>query len=142
MTDSQELRPLIEEVIQARKTATASREAIAFLRQKWEDDHQDIIQCDRGFQEALVLAETQLRDAALVVFASTGEKQVAPGVSIRVNRKVAYRTEDATMWSHEHGGIAHVFDPKIFEKLALAGQAADIARIVDAPIATLAKTLE
>lgn len=141
MDNAQDIRPLIGQVVEARRLAALAQETLAELRQQWETDNQAAIQWGKTRQEQLAIAEGLLREAALAVYAATGEKQVAPGVAIRVNRRSVYELAKAEAWSKEHGGIAHVFDPKTFEGLARAGQAADIVRFEDAPIATLAKSL-
>ena len=137
----QDLTPLIQDVVKLRQLYALESKVLADLRAAWEAEHATRIEMTKERRAELEAAENSLRGEVLANYAATGDKQVAPGVIIRVIHKPIYDTKAAAEWSMAHGGIAHVFDAKMFEKLAQAGQASDIVEIEDIATATLAKDL-
>ncbi len=138
-----DLTPLIREVVDLRREAALAKDAIRVLRDAWAAEHETQLTDVIELEQLLAQSESTLRGKALDNYLATGDKQVAPGVVIRVNHKAVYDVKVATERSTSHGGIAHVFDSKVFEKLALANPAltAEFVQIEDVPIATLAKDL-
>jgi hypothetical protein len=88
--------------------------------------------------KALVAAhEAELRTLTLRAFEQTGDKAPAPGVGIRLVKKVKYEFAQAFAWA-KVSGMALTLDAKAFEKIAVATPlpCAEIEEIPQATIAT------
>jgi len=85
----------------------------------WEMQNKPFLDCVGV--SALELAQTEelLRLAAVDSYTATGNKAVAPGVSIRVPEKLEYDAGEAFRWASSHG-VAVALDVKAFEKVAKA----------------------
>ena len=139
----QDLTPFVQQVAKLRNSVAEGQALYNDLYAEWLAQNDFAIQTLKAVKAELEAAESNLRGEALANYAATGNKQVAPGIVIRVNHKAVYDVKVATDWSLAHGGVAHVFDAKVFEKLAQAspGLTAEFVSIEDVPIATLAKDL-
>ena len=139
----QDLTPLIAEVVKLRHSYSEGKSLYDESYAEWLLHNDFAIQTLAAVKRELEAAESSLRGEALANYTATGDKQVAPGIVIRVNHRAVYNVKVATDWSLAHGGVAHVFDSKVFEKLAQAspGLTSDFVSIEDVPIATLAKDL-
>jgi hypothetical protein len=85
--------------------------------------------------------EEQVRILALAKYSETGDKKPAPGIGIRVMKKMVYDEGAAIEWCKDHGGmfVVEALDKKPFERVAV-----DIGAPVtveERPIATIAKEL-
>ena len=85
--------------------------------QQWEEDNAFILDDETNARLACQEAETKLRELALLTYAETGDKTVAPGVGIRVMTKLGYDNQEAMIWAMEHK-LALKLDTPAFEKIA------------------------
>ena len=77
---------------------------------------------------------------ALSTFSETQDKQVAPGVGIRVRTVLNYESKDAMDWAVKHE-LALKLDPSAFEKIAKTSNL-PFVNITEEPTATLATELQ
>ncbi len=85
-------------------------------------------------------AEDELRKLALVAFKETGDKQVAPGIGIRVRQVLVYEPKEAMDWAIKHE-LALKLDVSNFEKIAKTSKLLFV-RITEEPTATIATELQ
>jgi len=93
-------------------------------------------------REQASLLESQAREAALAVYAETGNKKPADGVGIRVYQRLRYDVAEVMAWCKEHAPVfvIETLDKKPFEKAAPDMAGAPVI-VEEEPTATLGKDL-
>lgn len=124
----------------ARHKAQQASEAKNKAKAEWETQNKSLL--DEATQTAQLVTEAEdtLRILALQAYTVTGNKQPAPGVSVRVLTKLEYNPKEALKWAMSHQ-IALSLDKKSFEGFAKATPL-DFVTIREEPQATIASDLE
>ncbi len=135
-----ELEKQINLVVEARKDSTYYTEAIRELKVVWENYNKVILEEAAKQKEELASSEATLRELALVAFRVTGEKQVAPGIGIRVRQVLDYEPKEAMAWAVDHK-LALKLDVSNFEKIAKTSKLLFV-KITEEPTATIATELQ
>lgn len=131
----------VRQVAELRAAYGGSRARVAEFRQAWEQAAADMLAEEASLRRAVQDAEGQLRVMALERFQVTGERQVGPGVSIRLVTQVEYDAGQALAWAMERK-MALQLDARAFESIAKADPSAvPCATVVQVPQATLASDL-
>ena len=113
----EQLQEQIKVVAEWRKRAEADTEAKKISYKQWEEDHSIMLDMVAKSNQAVVDAETLLRELTLQAYAETGDKAPAVGVGIREVTKLEYDTRVAFAWATEHS-MALSLDKRGFEKIA------------------------
>lgn len=133
------LEEQIKEVAQLRDTVDKLKKWKADAMMAWEKEHEKQLS-DIVIQAAkLTEAETKLREQAVELFKTTGNKQVADGVGIRETEKLEYDEKQAFEWAKEHV-MALSLDKKAFDKIAKASPM-EFVKVVSVPTAAIATDL-
>lgn len=112
-----ELQEQIRAVAQAREH-TAFLISLKRLRlDEWEQEHAGLLKDLADNVLTLAEAEAKLRESTLTAYQETGEKQPAPGVSVKMFQTLDYDPQRAYRWACEHK-IALSLDKKAFESFA------------------------
>jgi len=135
----EELKALINEVVEARGKAKEANNQRTEAYQKWVETNQSLLDNEKVAKDTCQEAETKLRGMALLSYALTGDKVVAPGVGIRVMTKLSYDAKDAMEWATKHQ-LALRLDIAAFEKMAKMNNLPFVI-ITEEPQATLAAEL-
>src|SRR3972149_462988 len=88
--DVQDLGPMIQEVAKLRRDYAEGKALYDDLYAEWLGQNDFAIQTLKAVKGQLDAAENSLRGEALANYAATGDKQVAPGIVIRVTQKPHY----------------------------------------------------
>ena len=133
-------------VQQAREDARETNEYLAGSRQSWERMNAGFIQRAKELTEQQTVAESQLRELALMRHADTQDKHPGSGVEIGVGQHLDYSPAEAFSWALEHK-IALTLNVKVFESIAKTEPTridfVEISEEASATIATdLGKALE
>jgi hypothetical protein len=90
----------------------------------------------------LIKVEEEIRIAMVSVFESCGEKQLAPGLSIRVNSKLQYDIASAVRWAETNAPvlIEKTINKAAFESLPSTPDL-EFVRTETTPIAVISKNL-
>lgn len=133
------LEEQIKEVAQLRDTVDKLKKWKSEAMMAWEKEHEKQLS-DIVIQAAkLTEAETKLREQAVELFKTTGNKQVADGVGIRETEKLEYDEKQAFEWAKEHV-MALSLDKKAFDKIAKASPM-EFVKVVSVPTAAIATDL-
>ena len=106
----------------------------------WVEANQHILNLESDAKSACQEVEAQLREMALSIFAETQDKQVAPGIGIRVRQALAYDENEAMEWAIKHT-LALKLDSSAFEKIAKTNNLPFVT-ISEEPTATIATELQ
>ena len=106
----------------------------------WVEANQHILDLESDAKSVCAEAENQLREMALAIFTVTKEKQVAPGIGIRVKQVLDYDPGKAMEWALEHH-MALKLDGPMFEKMAKTSPLPFVT-ITEEPQATIATELQ
>jgi len=134
-----EIREQINAVVEAREKLQKTKELRILAYQKWADDNQSFFDIESIAKNTCEEAEAKLRGLALLAYARTGEKSVAPGIGIRVKTVLGYLASDALDWAIEHK-LALKLDSSTFEKIAKTSNLPFVS-ITEEPTATIATEL-
>ena len=135
-----ELEKQINLVVEARAKAGEAKTLRLLAFEEWEHKHEGLFLAEKEFGAACAFEESQLREMAVKVFGETGDKQVAPGVGIRVRTVLNYESKDAMEWAVKHE-LALKLDPSAFEKIAKTSNLSFVT-ITEEPTATIAAELQ
>lgn len=124
----------IEREYDARRDKLA--EEIKRLSAEWEEQNAELVSVYTEQLETLVRSEHDLRELVVKAFEESGEKQVAPGLSVRVNKSLKYDPNTALEWAKKHQ-FALALDKKAFEKIASV-QPIDFVETVETVSAVIA----
>lgn len=124
----------IEREYDARRNKLA--EEIKRLSAEWEEQNAELVSVYTEQHEALIRSEHNLRGLVIMAFGESGEKQVAPGISVRVNKSLKYDPNTALDWARTHQ-FALALDKKAFEKIASV-QPPDFVETVETVSAVIA----
>jgi Ni,Fe-hydrogenase I large subunit len=91
-------------------------------------------------KDHVAIAETATREAAMGIFAETGDKAPHPAVKVKDFVVLDYDTDDAIEYALAHLPKALKFIKKVFEKAAKV-VAMDFVAILQEPRATIARDL-
>lgn len=113
---------MVRQVAMQRATVARNRGALAEVREAFNRSHAGLITLAAEAEQALLEAETQLKGAAEAHFRTTGEKNPAPGVAIRIMAVLSYEEAAALAWAKDTGLalVPETFDRKALEKIAKA----------------------
>lgn len=138
-----EPRTLIAEVIAARQTAADIAATLKASREAWEAANAELIQSHDAAKVALDGAEAELRAWGRAAFRETGNKKPAPGVGVRVSKKLIYPERRALDWALQHAPVLVMrsLDKKAFEAL-MKTQPQDFVTEEETVTITLATDLE
>ena len=133
------LEEQIKEIAQLRETVDKLKKWKSEAMMAWEKEHEKQLS-DIVIEAAkLAEAETKLREQAVELFKTTGNKQVADGVGIRETEKLEYDEKQAFEWAKEHV-MALSLDKKAFDKIAKASPM-EFVKVVSVPTAAIATDL-
>ena len=135
-----ELEKQINLVVEARAMVEGEKLAYAGAYQKWLNENKTIIDVLEATKTVCAEREVTLREMALQTYASTQDKQVAPGIGIRVRTVLNYESKDAMEWAVKHE-LALKLDPSAFEKIAKTSNLSFVT-ITEEPQATIAAELQ
>ena len=134
------MRDLIERVADLRRQHESAKADVAESRREWEERNANRVALAKETGEALLCAESDLRNEARRLFERTGNKAPAAGVAVRMLKKYSFSEATALQWALDHK-IAVALDKKAFEKLAAAG-VPDFVEVREEPQITLAADLD
>ncbi len=139
MTDIEKQINLVVEMRGIAQEAIAKRTGAL---QTWQDEHEHLYMNERDAKSLCQEAEDQLRELALVIYAETQDKQVAPGIGIRVRQVLDYEPSKAMEWALEHH-MALKLDGPMFEKMAKVAPETrpSFVTITEEPTVTIATEL-
>lgn len=134
---------LIAEVIAARQTAADIAATLKARREEWEAANAELIASNEAAKVALSEVEAALRKWGEAEYAATGNKKPAPGVGVRVSKKLIYPERQAFDWALENAPvlIVRTLDKKAFEAL-MKTQPQDFVTEEESVTITLATDLE
>ena len=135
-----ELEKQINLVVEARAVARETNCQRVVAYNVWVEANQHILDLESDAKSACQEAEVQLRELALTVYAETQDKQVAPGIGIRVKQVLSYEPKEAMDWAVKHT-LALKLDVSSFEKMAKMNNLPFVT-IADEPTATIATELK
>ena len=135
-----ELEKQINLVVEARAKAKEALINKTESYQSWLDSNQHLLDSESNAKATCQEVEAQLRELALVAFRVTGEKQVAPGIGIRVRAVLDYEPKEAMDWAIKHE-LALKLDASAFEKIAKTSKLLFVS-ITEEPTATIATELQ
>jgi len=130
----------INAVVDAREKASELKGQRDALLEGWNEANQELLDALTQAGADVAEAEAKLRELAIQVYAETKEKNVAPGVGIRVMTKMEYDTKAAMEWAVKHS-LALVLDKKAFEAIAKTTPL-DFVVSIEEPTATIAAVLD
>lgn len=132
------LQALVREVMKYRESHTSAK---AIYAQELADlqANSDAFREMNSAKVELDAAESLLRDAAVAKYKFDGEKNVAPGIGIRLTKVFSYDTDEALGWAMKHG-LALSLDKRVFETIAKNTPIACV-EIAEKPTATIATDL-
>lgn len=113
--------------------------AVRELQEKWAKDNAILIDSMKATALATGDAEAKLRELTISTYNTTGNKQPANGVGIRLVTKLDYDASVAFNWAKEHG-LAIKLDTVAFEKIAKVDPMPFVA-VIQTPQATIATEL-
>jgi hypothetical protein len=104
------------QAMQAEREAAEAEIAASELGQKL----QRAVDKERIAHELLAKTDAEIREAALSDYAATGEKKVAPGVSVKTFTRVDWNDADLLPWLQEHAPmyVVQAIDKKGVNKAA------------------------
>ena len=135
-----ELEKQINLVVEARAMVEGEKLAYAGAYQKWLNENKTIIDVLEATETVCAEREVTLREMALQTYASTQDKQVAPGVGIREVTKYAYDEAEALKWAIEHKMALKLDETKF--KNHVKADPPDFVIITEEPTATIAAELQ
>ena len=135
-----ELEKQINLVVEARAKAREANCLRVAAYNQWVVDNQSLFDNERDTKTDASDNEECLRTIALQVYSETQDKQVAPGVGIRVRQVLNYESKDAFDWAVKHE-LALKLDPSAFEKIAKTSNLSFVT-ITEEPTATIAAELQ
>ncbi|KKN16936.1 hypothetical protein LCGC14_0970940 [marine sediment metagenome] len=135
-----ELEKQINLVVEVRAKTTDTIQQRVKSLEEWQEANKGLYDQEAEAKIQLSEAEATLREMALVAFGETGEKQVAPGIGIRVRTILNYGGKDAMDWALEHK-LALKLDGSAFEKIAKTSNLSFVT-ITEEPQATIATELK
>jgi hypothetical protein len=145
-----EILQLRNQLIEARSSAESMKSVvdpinaeleneISLLRLRYYEQNAEAFDLYESAQNQLTEADTSLRQALCAAYEQSGEKQIAEGLSVRVNTRLEYDTKKALTWAKEHQ-LCLTLDKPAFEKIAKV-QDLDFVEAVETPTAVIAKDL-
>ena len=134
------LREQINIVVEARGKVKEATKLRVSAYQEFVEANQPLLDNESNAKTACEEAETILRNLALISYAETGEKAVAPGIGIRVMSRLGYDVKEAMAWALDHK-LALKLDSSAFEKIAKTSDLPFVTT-TEEPQATIATELE
>lgn len=114
----------------------ALNDKIDRLNKEFEHENAELIAKYTEARDKAVDETLALRTLVVRAFEESGEKQVAPGISVRVNKSLKYDPNTALDWARTHQ-FALALDKKTFEKIASV-QPPDFVETVETVSAVIA----
>lgn len=134
---------LILEVKAAREVATELDATLKARKAEFEQANAELIASVAAAKQAQSTAEAALRSWGEAEFRATGSKKPAPGVGIRVSRKMVYEEAAAIEWAQGNAPalVLPMLDRKPFEAM-MATRPAAFVTTEDVITVTIAANLE
>jgi len=132
-------RQLVCEVLAARENYLYLKDAFDQEARAWEAAHIPQQEALRAAANAMVEVETRLRQYAVSIYETRGNKTPFPGVAIRSMTRLQYDIAEALKWAKHHD-VALLLDKGVFEKIAKVTPPEFVEIIVE-PQATIATDL-
>lgn len=134
---------LILEVKTAREVAAELDATLKARKAEFEQANAELIASVAAAKQAQSTAEAALQSWGEAKFHATGNKKPAPGVGIRVSRKMVYEEEAAIVWAKVNAPllILPMLDRKPFEAM-MATRPAPFVTTEDVITVTIAANLE
>ncbi len=114
----------------------ALNDEIDRLNKEFVNENAELIAQYTEARDKAVDETIALRTLVVRAFEESGEKQVAPGLSVRVNKSLKYDPNTALDWARTHQ-FALALDKKAFEKIASV-QPPDFVETVETVSAVIA----
>ena len=140
MNEQMTFKEQINLVVEAREKAGEAKKARHDAQVAWEESNASLFQAEAVASGECAGAEARLRELALEAYAETKDKQVAPGIGIRVRTILNYESKEAMDWAVKHE-LALKLDTSAFEKIAKTNKLLFVA-ITEEPMATIATELK
>jgi hypothetical protein len=135
--------PRLRELAERRRTLEGEKRQLAEARAAWEAGHADLIMATLDAARGVEALTAELKAAALGLYAARREQRPAPGVEVRLYRKVEFGAEARLLAWARQTGLGLTVDRKAVEKIALATPLeADIARVLEDPRVFIAADLD
>lgn len=109
----------VKQVALARKRAALAKQHKEEAYRLWQEQNKELLQEENFASLALSEMEGKLREMAVQDYLQTGNKNPAPGVSIKLMTRLQYNLAEALAWATEHN-LALKLDTQAFEKVAKA----------------------
>jgi len=119
-----------------------AKKALTDAEMKFRSEFGHLFTWEREAREERIALEQSIRSAARLEFLQWGDKSPAPGLGIRINRKLRYEEKDAFRWAvQEKKSDLLTLDRKKFEGIALKSSLPFPVEEVDDPVVTIATNL-
>lgn len=143
MTELQELNRLINAVVEARERANEATVKRVGAFQTWLEANKHLIDSELEAKAVCIEAEATLRNLALETYSVTLEKAVAPGIGIRMMKRLNYEVKDAMFWALEHKLCLKLDTPAFENMVKLASETRpSFVTITEEPQATISPELQ
>lgn len=134
-----QLQEQIRIVVEARHKALELKMQRDILLEEWNKTNQGLFDALTQAGAGVAIEEDKLRELTLQVYALTGNKQPAEGVSVKIFETLDYDPKTALKWAMSHQ-IALSLDKKSFEGFAKATPL-DFVTVSEEPRAQIATNL-
>ncbi len=113
------LTEMVNELARLRDEEANAVETLAVERDAWEIEHAELICRAKTARETAAHLEEQIRAATVEVFQITGDLKPAPGLGIRLVKRLVYDPGGALLWSIQNEQRFLALDKKAFDKYAI-----------------------
>jgi len=134
-----ELKEQIKVVADARSRAQELKGMKEHLYDEWAEMNKELLTDYEAAKQAIIDAESLLRELTLQAYKETGSKTPCPGVGVREVTKLSYDQKIAFDWAKSHK-MALKLDVTAFEKIVKA-DTPDFVKITTEAQATIATDL-
>ena len=140
MTETKQLAALVDEVVKLRGEKQLLDDRYNTCLAHWEQENTVLLDRRNLAKAALIASEEQLRQEAVAVFNSTGERKPVTGVEVKMTTRLEYPANKALEWAISKK-VCLLLDSKTFEKLP-EGVRPDFVVEHEEPKAYISKNLE
>jgi len=119
----------------------ARTQELHLLQVEFNRQHEDLIETLCKARNDCAQEEARLREMTLEAYEATGNKKPAPGVGIRITKRLIYDEQKAVWWAFDmrYHNLVDI-NKRNFENVA-AGLGLDFVEIKEEPQATIARDL-
>jgi hypothetical protein len=129
------LKDRVEAFAELRKQETQVKKTLQDAEARFREQHVHLIEAARVATELRTQLEQVIRDEARMEFLATGDKNPAPGVSIRLNKRLQYDEASATSWAFRNALSCLTLNKKAFEEAAQAKDLPFVEVVTDPTVA-------